>query len=227
MADAKTDTTPYWVTSATLPQFGKLTADAEADVVVIGGGITGLTAGYLLAKAGQRVIVLERGRCAMTDTGHTSAHLTMVTDARITELVKRFGRTHGQAVWDAGLAAIAAIDEIIREHSIDAEFAWVDGYLHAPIADNASDETQNLRADATLAGELGFDAEYVDSAPLVGRPGIRFADQARLHPRKYLAGVAKAFVEHGGRIHEHSGVEEFSDDPRRVKVATTRSHPRT
>jgi hypothetical protein len=40
MATAHTDTTPYGATSATLPQFGKLTADAEADVVVVGGGIT-------------------------------------------------------------------------------------------------------------------------------------------------------------------------------------------
>jgi hypothetical protein len=42
----------------------------------------------------------------MTGPGHTSAHLTMVTDARLTELVKRFGRNHAQAVWDAGLAAM-------------------------------------------------------------------------------------------------------------------------
>src|SRR4029079_8578116 len=76
----------------------------------------------------------------------------------------------------------------------------------------------HLKADATLAAELGFDAEYVESVPLVNRPGVRFADQARIHPRRYLAGVAKAFVALGGRIHEHSEADEFRDAPRRVKA---------
>ena len=77
------------------------------------------------------------------------------------------------------------------------------------------DQPEHLKADAQLAGELGFDAEYLDSVPLVGRPGVRFANQARIHPRQYLAGVAKAFVALGGRIHEHSEADEFCDDPRR------------
>ena len=77
---------------------------------------------------------------------------------------------------------------------------------------------EHLKADATLAGELGFDAEYLESVPLVGRPGVRFANQARIHPRQYLAGVAKAFVALGGRIHEHSEADEFCDDPRAVKA---------
>ena len=57
-------TTPYWSTSATFTQFPKLAEDAVADVVVIGAGVTGLTAAYLPAKAGTRVVVLERDRCA-------------------------------------------------------------------------------------------------------------------------------------------------------------------
>src|SRR5580765_6547433 len=131
-SNTQTDTVPLWADSADFPTFGKLNRDLEADVVIVGAGITGLTAAYLLAKAGRSVVVLDRARCAAIDTGHTTAHVTMVTDNRLTDLESRFGRLHAQAVWDAGLAAMAQIDSIVREHDIDCSFEWVDGYLHAP-----------------------------------------------------------------------------------------------
>jgi glycine/D-amino acid oxidase-like deaminating enzyme/nitrite reductase/ring-hydroxylating ferredoxin subunit len=218
MATRQIEAAPYWTASATLPRRAKLAEDLATDVVVVGAGITGLTTAYLLAKSGKQVVVLERDRCAAIDTGHTSAHLTMVTDTRMTDLVKRFGRPHAQAVWDAGLAAIATIDGVVREHGIDAGFEWVDGYLHASLTGDSKQEIEGLHEDATLASELGFDSEYVDAVPLVNRPGIRFADQARIHPRRYLAGVAEAFVALGGRIYEHSAAEEFRDEPRAVTV---------
>jgi glycine/D-amino acid oxidase-like deaminating enzyme/nitrite reductase/ring-hydroxylating ferredoxin subunit len=217
MPTEQTYSTPYWTTTATFPQFAKLGEDLVTDVVVVGAGMTGLTTAYLLAKAGKRVVVLERDRCAMTDTGHTSAHLTMVTDTRMGELVKQVGRDHAQAVWDAGLAAIATIDETVREYEIGG-FDWVDGYLHAPLMDDGTSDIDRLQEDASLARELGFDCEFVESIPLVNRPGIRVADQARLQPRAYLAGVAKAVIALGGRIYEHSAADEFCDDPRSVKA---------
>ena len=212
------DTTPYWIDSTSMPAFRKLSRDDRVDVVIVGGGITGLTAAYLLTAAGQSVAVLERARCAQIDTGHTTAHLTMVTDTRLSELVKSFGRAHAQAAWDAGLAAISQIDTIVRREGIECDFAWIPGYLHAPRDPSKQNGTVDFEAEARLAADLGFDAAFVRDVPLMAGPGIRFEDQARFHPRKYLAGLARAITAAGGHIYEHSDACEFCDEPLSVRA---------
>jgi glycine/D-amino acid oxidase-like deaminating enzyme len=204
-------TLPYWTASAALPTFRKLDRDLDVDVVVIGGGITGLTTAYLLITAGKSVALIERARCASIDTGHTSAHLTMVTDTQLTELSRRFGRTHAQAVWDAGLAAIGQIDAIVGEEAIDCGFDWVDGYLHAANAKAAEKQRDEFREEAALATHLGFDATFVSDVPFVGGPGVCFEGQARFHPWRYLAGVATAVRAKGAYIFEHSDAEDFRE----------------
>jgi glycine/D-amino acid oxidase-like deaminating enzyme/nitrite reductase/ring-hydroxylating ferredoxin subunit len=211
-------TVPYWSDSAAFPPFPTLDRDIDVDVVVVGGGVTGLTTAYLLAASGRSVAVLERDRSAQVDTGHTTAHLTMVTDRRLTDLERAFGRTHAQAVWDAGLAAIAQIDDIVREHGIDCGFEWVDGYLHARDGEASREQVEDFQDEANLATALGFDAAFVEDVPFVGGPGIRFETQARFHPRKYLAGLAAAARAKGVRIFEHSDVEEFTEKPLGVKA---------
>ncbi len=214
---AATRTASLWLDSS-FPSFPKLADDLQVDVVVVGAGLTGLTAAYLLTKAGKSVAVLERGRCADIDTGHTTAHLTMVTDTRLSELVKSFGTDHAQAVWDAGLAALGQIDDIVREQDIDCGFEWVPGYLHSPRDPARPHDEVDFEAEARLAAELGFDARFIADSPLVGGPGIRFSDQARFHPRMYLAALARAVVAAGGHIHEHSEAAEFTDAPLTVKA---------
>jgi glycine/D-amino acid oxidase-like deaminating enzyme/nitrite reductase/ring-hydroxylating ferredoxin subunit len=210
-------TLPYWSDSASVSRFSKLERNLEVDVLVIGAGITGLTTAYLLAASGRSVAVLERARLADIDTGHTTAHLTMVTDVRLSELVAKFGEPHAQAVWDAGLAAIARIDSIVREHDIACDFEWVDGYLHAPHGAQARSDEKTFVEEANLSTKLGFDATLVHDLPLVGGPGVRFDNQARFHPRKYVAGLADAIRSRGGVIHEHSNADEFCEEPLAIK----------
>jgi glycine/D-amino acid oxidase-like deaminating enzyme/nitrite reductase/ring-hydroxylating ferredoxin subunit len=213
-----TDTVPYWIDSTALPRFPKLERNEAVDVIVVGGGIAGLTAAYLLTLEGRRVALLEREMLAQIDTGHTTAHLTMVTDLRLPDLVKSFGRNHAEAAWDAGLAGLAQIQAIVADLKIDCDFEWVPGYIHSPIGQPAGDSAASFRDEATLARDLGFDAEFVDEVPFVGGPGVRFRDQARFHPRKYLAALVQAIDDRGGMIFEHTAAEEFSDKPLSIKA---------
>lgn len=216
------DTTSYWIASAAFPQFPRLENDLEVDVVIIGGGIAGLTAGYLLKGAGQTVAVLERGRCAQIDTGHTTAHLTAVTDISRTDLKSTFGRDAARAVWEAGVAAIDCICENVRHEDIDCDFQWVPGYLLAPLDARDPAELQRqrtwLKREAEVAGELGIGARYLDAVPFFGQPGVQFARQAIFHPRKYLARLAEKIPGQGSHLFEQTEAGEVQSEPFGVKA---------
>ena len=213
------NTTPYWIDTAPLPQFSGLGRDLECDVVVAGGGITGITAAYLFKQEGKRVVLLERDRCAIHETGHTTAHLTHVTDKPLHTLVDDFGIHHARAVWDSLRAAMDRIAMNIRSERIQCEFDWVPGYLHTPFADNPDQKVvDHLRKDAELANELGFEATFRESVPVVGRPGVQFGGQAKFHPRKYVAALLKAIPGDGCDVFEETNVDEVEDSPLVVRA---------
>lgn len=210
-------TNSYWLDTANPPPFSPLENDLRVEVLVVGGGITGLTTAYLLASQGRSVALVEKGRIGHGETGHTTAHITCVTDTRFSELVKTFGLDHAQAVWDAGTSSLAQIERIVQDLKISAEVRKAPGFLVA--APKASpDEIDLLREEAGLLRDLGFDATFVDSAPLWPRPAVRLANQLKFHPQKYLSALAGGVVQTGGQIFENSEVTEFQDEPRRAVV---------
>ena len=209
---------PYWSIGVKTPRFPRLDRDLTVDVVVIGAGITGITAAFLLKKAGFKVALVERDRCASGDTRHTTAHLTHVTDLRLHQLVNRFGNDHARAAWDAGRAAIHQIHELVTQQELDCEFAWVPAYLHAPRGKRTKSATTALKRDAQLAAELGFEGQYVDSVPFIDAPGVCFANQAKIQPLKYLAGLLQTLEGPSCHVFEGSEVTQVDDKPLAVKA---------
>src|SRR5262245_50427963 len=193
---------PFW-SETRLPASARLSGRRHFDVAVIGGGITGLTAAWFLKRAGKKVAVLERDRLASADTGHTTAHLTMVTDLRLKDLVTKFGKAAARLTWQGGVTSVNTIEKIIGQVGIDCDFHRVPAFLMASL-DHHGDERAELQTEAELARELGFEADYLDAVPYFGRPGVRFPNQAQFHPRKYLAGLAAAIKGDGSGIFEES-----------------------
>jgi len=181
-----------------LGDFPPLRGEISVDVLVVGGGITGITTAYLLKEAGCRVAVIDQQSIGGGETAHTTAHLTMVTDARLHELVKTIGHDAARAFWEAGLAAIEQIRALVTAREIDCDFQDTPGYLFA--ATDKPEESDSLREDARLAKEFGFDVDGGGTDPLFGRPAIRFANQARFHPLRYLDVLAKAIPGAGSHV---------------------------
>ena len=212
------DSKSYWVRTGALPSFGALDRNVSVDVAIVGGGLVGISTAYLMKMAGLSVALLERDVLAAIDTGHTTAHLTMVTDEFITDLVKNFGRDTATAVWDAGRVAIDAIERNIAAEGIQCDFHRVPGFLHVPLnGDGATPD--ELKAQATAAAELGFPATYVPKVRPFNVAGVQYPDQALFHPRKYLAGLLQAIPGEGSFVFEHTAADEVTDEPLTVKAA--------
>lgn len=217
------DTTPLWTTDDKPAAYPKLSRDLVVDAVVIGGGMTGVTAAYLLKAAGLTVALGERGTCGEGETAHTTAHLSAVTDRMFTELVAAFGQERAEAVWNAGFTAIAEIEAIVRREQIECGFRRVPAYLHASLDAGEEDEANRLKEEAAAVSNAGFDAVYLPSVPGLSRPGVRFGDQAIFQPLKYLHALMDRIPGKGSHVFEQSPVDSVSDAPLSVVVGPTPS----
>jgi glycine/D-amino acid oxidase-like deaminating enzyme/nitrite reductase/ring-hydroxylating ferredoxin subunit len=217
------ETNSYWLDNSPAPRFSALKEDIAVDVLIVGAGITGITAAYLLKRAGCNVALVERDRCLSHETSYTTAHLTCVTDKLLSKLVDSFGKTHAQAVWDAQLAAIDTIDRSVWREQIKCQFEWVPAYLFNPGTSRAGHESVDLSHEAEVARELGFDAQLVESVPIFRHPGVRFENQAKIHPRKYLLALLRLLC--AGKtcqVYESTEIEDIEGTP--ITATTTGGH---
>ena len=168
------------------------------DVLIVGGGITGITTALLLQKAGKKCIVAEANTLCFGTTGGTTAHLNTVFDHPYNELKSSFGEKAAQTIAEAAKEALDLIRQNIAQYNIDCEFEEQDGYMYS----QEKKQTTELESILEATREVGIDMDYSDSipVPIEFEKAVRFTGQAKFHPAKYVYGLAKAFEEAGGII---------------------------
>ncbi len=218
----KTDsgrTVSVWMDTADVPPVRALDQDVQADLCIVGAGIAGLTAAYLLTRQGRSVVVLDDGVPAGGETSRTTAHLSDAIDDRFDVLERLHGHEGARLAARSHEAAIDQIERIAAEEGIDCDFERVDGYLFVP----PGSSTEELERELHAAHRAGLDGvEKVPRAPIPEfNTGtcLRFPRQGQFHPIKYLAGLIRAIERDGGRIFTQAhvtGVE--GGQPARVKT---------
>jgi glycine/D-amino acid oxidase-like deaminating enzyme/nitrite reductase/ring-hydroxylating ferredoxin subunit len=197
-------TTSLWEASAAASRYPSLAGDLRVDVVIVGAGITGITAALLLAGKGRSVAVIEKETVGTGETGNTTAHITEALDARYHYIKRHYSKEEARLVADASRASLEKIAELVSRYSIACRFQRVPGYLYTEKRKHVAE----LKNEASAAREAGLDAQWVTEVPLPfeTRGAVLWPNQAQFHPREYVTALARHAVAAGAQIFESTFV---------------------
>lgn len=233
MADRREDAsvhTPSWyaATAGPAPDAPPLAGAHEADVCVVGGGFTGLSAARHLAASGARVVLLERALLGWGASGRNGGQVHVGMRREQPWLEARLGQDAAQALWQLALDARAHLGELTA--AIDCDFR--PGYLHV---DHRRRYVAHSRAlvDHMHAHYCGHALRFLDRDQVCARVGSEeyhggVLDSAggHLHPLKLVLGMAGQARAAGAALHAGSAVTAIVRDGARWRVSTSAGHVR-
>jgi len=197
-------TDSLWLAAAPPTVYPSLDVDLQVDVAVIGGGIAGVSAALALKREGARVALLERGVICGGATGLTTAKVSALQETKYSEIRKLHGDDISAAYARASLAAVARIDELVREEQLDCAWERVAAYTYAADAqqadavDREADAARAAGLDVRMASQVGLPFDVVQALAL--------DDQGQLDPVRYVRGLAAAVDGDGSHVFESSAV---------------------
>lgn len=201
----------YWLdTAPTFDGAAQGPVEGRVDVVVIGGGFTGLSAALALARRKASVVVLEAGRVVGEASGRNGGQCNNGLAHDFAALSARLGKEAARDFYRAYSAAVDTVERLIGEETIDCDFqrrgriklaakpAHFDKLAQACELLRAEvDQNVHLVPADRIRDEVGSDAFY---------GGLVQTTSAQMHVGKFGVGVAQAAARYGARIYESAAV---------------------
>jgi gamma-glutamylputrescine oxidase len=214
----------YLATANPAERFAALADPIEADVVVVGGGATGLSAALHAREAGLSVALLEGGRIGWGASGRNGGQIIPGLRKGAQELVRLYGRRRAKALFDLSVEARTLVVDLIARHAIDCDLS-LSGHLEAAVKPGSwGDMAVEVRC---LTETMDYPhAELVDSAGarrIVDTPyagGILDKAGGHFHPLNYALGLARAAKAAGASLYEDSVARSLTRDGDFVIVHT-------
>jgi glycine/D-amino acid oxidase-like deaminating enzyme/nitrite reductase/ring-hydroxylating ferredoxin subunit len=200
------DTVSVWrATNRETRPPAQLEGDVEADVAIIGGGITGVTLALRLAEEGKSIVLLEAKRIGLGSTGNSTGNLYETVSSGLHSVSAKWGAPVARAVAQSRGEAIEWIERRAARFDFDCGFRRCPMYWYAT-SESAAGSVDEERRAALEAGLLAVRIE--DGLPRrllkAQGPVLVIDNQAQFHPLVYVCELARAAVSKGCRIYEHT-----------------------
>ena len=217
----------FYVASAGEPPLRPtLTEDIRADVCVIGGGFTGLSAALHLAEQGFDTVLLEAHRVGWGASGRNGGQLGNGQRKEQPELEDMFGPEQARALWEVSKDACQRVKDLVERHEIECHLK--PGIIHANHRARYDRDAQDHVAH--MGEHYDYPLTYLppgELRALVKSPkysaGVLDMNAGHLHPLKYARGLARAAEDAGARIFELSEVVSVDrGDPVTIRTAQGR-----
>jgi glycine/D-amino acid oxidase-like deaminating enzyme/nitrite reductase/ring-hydroxylating ferredoxin subunit len=188
----------------------KIVPEKIVDVLIVGGGITGISTALELQKAGKECLLIEAHSIGFGTTGGTTAHLNTFLDTSYDIIENDFGEKNAQLVFSAAKQSIELIKRNVDQYNIDCDFTYRDGYVFSQNADQAKQLHKLVAACKKVGMEINFTNDI--PVPVPFEEAAVFGGQAQFHPTKYIYGLAEAFEDAGGLLVQNCRVESFESN---------------
>ena len=190
--------------------FPKLQDGARFDVLIVGAGIVGVSLAYQLRGEGMSVGLVDAGSVLSAVTGHTTGKLTSQHGLIYEHLSHTFGESKARTYLEANEWAIDFVERLSEAEGIECDFVRDRAHVYAM----SDDERKQLEDELKACEKIGANAEFVETNELpFGDVGaLRFNNQARFHPRRFLLGLLERARAAGVKVFEHTRIVEIEEE---------------
>ena len=233
----------YWLDMPYSPS-DPLSGELDVDVVVIGGGVTGVTGALFLAEGGARVAVVERREIASGASGRNGGFMLAGTHEYYAEAVEELtdlygpdGRRLAREAWTIALENHDLMAGLMKKYDLQCDYYRHGSYVIAmkrPDRGSHGDPLERIVQSYHLLQEDGFDVAYlgeeelyeIKRSPLLAG-ALRNGFDGELHPVKYVRGLAAAARGLGVMFFENTPVSGVERKDRGLRVRTPGGKIRT
>jgi glycine/D-amino acid oxidase-like deaminating enzyme len=200
---------------ANYPKLASVSSAKHYDVCVIGGGIVGCTAAYLLKKKGAKVCLIEGRNIGGGTTGFSTAKLTSQQNLIYSSLAKLHNKETAKLYWEMNEKAIRFVDELVSSGEISCDYS---SRSHFTWTSNSSKESE-IRKEYELTKELGIPSELLEEKALTlqlpstinPKLAVKFPNQAIFNSYKYCLELSKLINGNGSDVFEDSLVSNVGN----------------